>query len=191
LKSSFEMIVAHNKKIALHENLQNRRLFLLYKIWTNPKHQIKSLFDRWKFQPKVKIVKTFPDILDNLDESNLLEYSNRSFLSPGKNIPIFFINRFPVQNAPQTQMNSFIDRSQNSCFSYTNEKQIRLQFLFTLLNKNIHNNLFMAFQDLKLYDQRRQKHIFKERLVSLLGLVLKNKVCQQLNTAFRTIQEKA
>jgi len=49
----------------------------------------------------------------------------------------------------------------------------------------------MAFQDLKLYDQRRQKHIFKERLVSLLGLVLKSKVCQQLNTAFRTIQEKA
>jgi len=95
-----------------------------------------------------------------------------------------------VQN-PQTQNNSFIDKSQNSCFSVNNERQIRLQFIATLLKKNIHSNLLSAFQELKQFNKNYKKQVFKERLVSLVGLILKNKVNQQLTTSFKAIEERA
>jgi len=84
LKGHFEKMREYNKNILQYQAYRERILTSLFnKKEINQRKLIKYFFDRWRSLPKTSNAKTFPDVLDELNDSNLLEYSGRSFISPG------------------------------------------------------------------------------------------------------------
>ena len=68
------------------------------------------------------------------------------------------------------------------------ERRIRLQFIFTIMRKDIHSRTKSGFDAIKNFRREAASKVQMERLATILGTIIKSKVNQQLSSSLNILR---